>query len=47
VTDQTMKDTTMATKGYLVHPKTNRGCIFKGDLLHCVLPGRGTVPDPK
>jgi len=45
VTNQRLTDTNMATRGHLVRPKENRLCMFKGDLLHCVLPGRGTIDD--
>ena len=44
VTSQRLKDTTMARSGYLVRPKENRLCLFEGDLLHGVLPGRGAIP---
>ena len=46
VTSQRLLDQHMAKSGYLVRPKPNRLCLFEGDLLHGVLPGRGSMgPD--
>lgn len=41
VTDQTLKKEQLATRGWLVHPRTNRLAGFDGTLLHGVVPGRG------
>eukprot|EP00605_Chrysophyceae_sp_TOSAG23-4_P001997 GSChrysophyteH1.ASY1.ANO1.2211.1 assembled CDS len=40
VTNQTLGGS-LATTGYLCHPKVNRVCAFDGRYLHGVLPGKG------
>jgi hypothetical protein len=44
VTNQTLKDTKLATRGYLVHPKARRVVAFDGTVLHGVIPGKDFVP---
>lgn len=46
ITTQKTHDTILAEKGWLVFPKENRLVVFKGDLLHAVVPGRSYTVDP-
>ena len=43
VTNQTLKDTKLANRGYLVHPKARRVVAFDGTVLHGVIPGKDFV----
>jgi hypothetical protein len=40
VTNQRLAHQSLATKGWLCHPKLGRLLVFDGKYLHCVLPGR-------
>jgi len=44
VTNQRLGDN-LAEHGWLAHPGLNRLTMFKGNVLHGVIPGRG-IPDP-
>ncbi|CAN0148701.1 unnamed protein product, partial [Discosporangium mesarthrocarpum] len=44
VTTQRLNSTRLAERGWIVHPKENRLCIFDGGVLHGVIPGRGVPP---
>ena len=46
VTTQETTSTKLPEKGWLCYPSSNRLSVFKGDLLHCVIPGIGPNPDP-
>lgn len=46
VTNQLDKSTELASRGWLVYPKTGRIAVFNGDYLHGVIPGRGVRPEP-
>jgi hypothetical protein len=43
VTNQKCNSTTLATKAWLAHPKTQRLVAFDGSVLHGVVPGKGVV----
>jgi hypothetical protein len=47
VTTQKLKDKQLPKHGWLVHPHENRLCVFKGDVLHGVIPGRGIAEQHK
>eukprot|EP00933_Yihiella_yeosuensis_P018465 TRINITY_DN1513_c5_g1_i1.p1 TRINITY_DN1513_c5_g1~~TRINITY_DN1513_c5_g1_i1.p1 ORF type:complete len:447 (+),score=93.78 TRINITY_DN1513_c5_g1_i1:155-1342(+) len=47
ITDQTLAEKTLATKGWLVFPKTGRLAAYTGDYLHGVVPGWGKSPMPE
>lgn len=44
VTTQAFGDTAIPEHGWMVHPRLNRLTVFKGNMLHCVVPGRGLCP---
>ena len=44
VTNQTEKSKRLADAGWLVGPREGRICVFDGNMLHGVLPGRGICP---
>lgn len=44
VTNQTDASKRLADAGWLVGPREGRICVFDGDMLHGVLPGRGICP---
>eukprot|EP00929_Paragymnodinium_shiwhaense_P104386 TRINITY_DN68764_c0_g1_i1.p1 TRINITY_DN68764_c0_g1~~TRINITY_DN68764_c0_g1_i1.p1 ORF type:complete len:567 (+),score=75.09 TRINITY_DN68764_c0_g1_i1:65-1765(+) len=44
MTDQRLGDSSLATHGWLAHPKTGRLVVFDGTVLHGVIPGRGMPP---
>lgn len=44
VTDQRLQDGTLATQGWLVHPRAGSLATFDGSVLHGVVPGRGNPP---
>lgn len=46
VTTQRLTSKRLAEKGWIVHPRVNRVCIFDGGVLHGVIPGRGVPPCP-
>ena len=46
ITNQTTKDKEIPQHAIICEPRENRLCCFHGDLLHCVVPGRGCCPDP-
>jgi len=41
VTNQTLKDRKLATRGWMCHPKVGRLVAFDGKVLHGVVPGKG------
>jgi len=45
VTNQRLGDN-LAERGWLAHPGLNRLTMFKGNVLHGVIPGRGIAPVP-
>ena len=45
VTTQRLTSKRLADRGWIVHPRVNRVCMFDGGVLHGVIPGRG-VPQP-
>lgn len=47
VTDQTLEGKSLATRGYLSHPEKNRLVVFKGSLLHGVVPGARCAVSPQ
>ncbi|CAM9470916.1 unnamed protein product, partial [Ectocarpus sp. 8 AP-2014] len=51
VTTQRLTSKRLADRGWIVHPRVNRVCMFDGGVLHGVIPGRGvpvteTPPHP-
>lgn len=44
LTDQRLSDDALAARGWLVHGRTGRLCVFDGAVLHGVVPGRGEAP---
>ena len=46
ITQQRVTDTTLATRGWLVPPATNRFVVFDGRVLHGVVPGRSVPAHP-
>ncbi|CAM9323791.1 unnamed protein product [Scytosiphon promiscuus] len=51
VTTQRLTSKRLADRGWIVHPRVNRVCMFDGGVLHGVIPGRGVptaaaVPAP-
>lgn len=46
VTEQGFNMAVLGRWGWAVQPKENRYVMFRGDLLHCVVPGCGLVPAP-
>lgn len=46
VTTQRLASKKLADRGWIVHPRVNRVCMFDGGVLHGVIPGRG-VPPPQ
>lgn len=47
MTNQTIMDKQLATKGWLAYPKTNRLVMFDAQYLHGVIPGKGLNPFPQ
>lgn len=45
VTTQRLTSKRLADRGWIVHPRVNRVCMFDGGVLHGVIPGRG-IPQP-
>lgn len=45
VTTQRLTSKRLADRGWIVHPRVNRVCMFDGGVLHGVIPGRG-IPHP-
>lgn len=41
VTTQRLTSKRLADRGWIVHPRVNRVCMFDGGVLHGVIPGRG------
>lgn len=41
VTTQRLNSKRLAERGWVVHPRENRVCMFDGGVLHGVIPGRG------
>lgn len=41
VTTQRLTSKRLADRGWIVHPRENRACMFDGGVLHGVIPGRG------
>ncbi len=46
VTPQAFNTPQLPTHGWLVHPRLNRLTVFRGDVLHGVIPGRASVEQP-
>lgn len=46
VTTQAFTDQKLAEKGWFVFPKENRYALFRGNVLHGVIPGRSFSTDP-
>ena len=44
VTTQRLTSKRLADRGWIVHPRVNRVCMFDGGVLHGVIPGRGVPP---
>ena len=44
VTNQTLQSKTLATQGWLAHPRSKRLVVFDGRVLHGVVPGKGVAP---
>ena len=44
VTNQTLKDKRLATRGWMCYPKVGRLVAFDGKVLHGVVPGKGIRP---
>jgi len=44
MTNQTLRGSALANKGWLIAPRTNRYMMFDGQYLHGVLPGLGAAP---
>lgn len=46
MTTQRLTSKRLADRGWIVHPRVNRVCMFDGGVLHGVIPGRGApVPN--
>lgn len=46
VTTQRLTSKRLADRGWIVHPRVNRVCMFDGGVLHGVIPGRGIPQSP-